>query len=136
MVHGVILMNLKDIQTLFNLSPTDDFGWEVAADYLDAQGEHRLAMAFRLGFDDLSSVVVTWPDPYDPGNGTGRGWGNSYGQGHGDGTGRSNDVGNGNGSGSGEVIQVGLRPTYRPNCYFAYGCQSGTRDFLELWSDP
>jgi hypothetical protein len=86
-------MTLQEIQTLFNLSPTDDSGWEIAADYLDAQGEHRLAMVLRLGLD-----VSSMPDS---GNEIGYGDGRVSGYGHGIGDGTGTGYGSGSGPGNG-----------------------------------
>jgi hypothetical protein len=96
-------MTLQEIQTLFNLSPTDDSGWEIAADYLDAQGEHRLAMVLRLGLD-VSSMPdsgneIGYGDGRVSGNGHWRGNGCGYGSGYGNGY--EGGYGHGNGSGSG-----------------------------------
>jgi hypothetical protein len=139
--HGGTTVTLQEIQTLFNLSPTDDFGWDIAADYLDDQGEHRLAMAFRAGFDAGGYHEVTGREEGDRsafgngggcGGGIGDGSGNRYevGSGKCQGSGFGVGRGHGNGSGEGDGGSLGERGVHASGSFSGCGYGNGT------WRDP
>ncbi len=78
---------------LFSLTPSRGFIWQVAADWLEEQGEPYIANAFR------ADIYLPKYEPNGDGSGSGSGYG--YGGGSGDGGSGSGDGGSGSGDGDG-----------------------------------